>query len=329
MTAATAGATDGGLPVQVILGPCDDMRAEVFVRVPRPAAAGQSLRIAGELTGPECRRSITLPAAAVLNDLGPGEASLLAKAVLTEPAFWTPELPNLYRLTVRLVADGEAVAEAARRVGLRRSGARGRSLWLEGRRWVPRGVTREPQSCDLAVMHDAGVAAVVVDPPEPLLAQADESGTAVIAVAEAATGRPLDADAVGDRIAAWAGHPSVVIAALPQSFIEGQVAAAAAVARRIKGTMLLAGMVAGASPPPVSVPAGIDCVLVLLEGGGLPHAAWREAAPPLPLIAWERGGAGGLAGRPDCDRLQAALAAWGLADGRTAQPWDWAGYVVS
>lgn len=322
-------ADGGGLPIQVILGPCDDMRAEVFVRMASSEVPRASLRLGGELAGPECRRSMTLPAGAALADLGPGEAGLLAKAVLTEPAFWTPELPNLYRLTARLVADGQTVAQATRRIGLRRSGVRGRSLWLEGRRWVPRGVACASHSCDVKAIHEAGVAAVVVDPPEDFLAAADEAGLAIIAVAEAANGRALAAEKIVERIGRWAMHPAVVITPLPQAVAEADIAAVAAQARRLKGTMLVARTVDGASPPPSSVAAGIDALCVILDRGGLPHDAWREFAPAVPLIAWQRLDAGNEPTRTACDRLQATLAAWGLADGRTHQPWDWAGYMVS
>jgi len=323
----------GGLPIhppiQVILGPCDDMRAEVFVRVAGPDVPRASPRLAGELAGPECRRSLTLPAGAALADLGPGAAGLLAKAVLTEPAFWTPELPNLYRLTARLVADGQTVAEPTRRIGLRRSGARGRSLWLEGRRWVPRGVACESQACDMKAMEEAGAAAMVVDPAEPFLAAADEAGMAVIAVAETADGRSLAPAEIVARIARWAMHPAAVITLLPRSITAAEVAALAAEARRLKGTMLLARTVDGASPPPITVAAGIDGVCVALDHTGRPHDAWREGAPAVPLIAWQHGGEGAERSRAACDRLQAALAAWGIAAGRTLQPWDWAGYIVS
>ena len=124
-------------------------------------------------------------------------------------------------------------------------------------------------------------------------------------------------------------HPSVVLAMLPRAFTDEQLAAVSASARRLKGTMLLASDVTAASAPPHDVPAGIDCMCVALDGSGLPHDAWRDAAPAVPLIAWRREAANELAGRSGCDRLQATLAAWGLADGRMHQPWDWAGYVVS
>jgi len=328
VTATVRARADDDLPLQVILGPCDDMRAEVFVRATPPAARGQDMRLEGQLAGPECRRAITLPVGASLIDLGAGETGLLAKAVLTEPAFWTPELPNLYRLTARLSAGGQAVA-ATRRIGLRRSGVRGRSLWLEGRRWVPRGIASDPRSCDLAALHDADVAAVVADPPESLLTAADATGVAIVAVAETENGRPHDADALVERIAVWAMHPSVVLAVLPGAFADTRIAGVAAKARRLKGTMLLAGVVAAAAAPPREIPAGIDCMCVALDSERVPHDAWRDAAPAVPLIAWQRGAGAGHAGRTGCDRLQATLAAWGLADGRMHQPWDWAGYLVS
>jgi len=315
--------------MQVILGPGDDMRAEVFVRAGVAEAMPQPLQLAGELIGPECRRSITLQAGASLVDLGPGGGGLLAKAVLTEPAFWTPELPNLYRVTVRVVADGRTVAESSRRIGLRRSGARGRSLWLEGRRWVPRGVAWESRSSDLRTVPGGGVAAMVVDPPEHLLGAADEAGLAIIALAEGEDGRPLADDAIAERIGRWAMHPAVVITALPQAVAEEDLVAVAANVRRVKGTMLLTHGVDGTSPPPSGVAAGIDGLCVALDRGCLPHDAWRDAAPAVPLIAWQRGAGKTGRTRAACDRLQAALAAWGLADGRPHQSWDWAGYVVS
>ena len=312
-------------PLQVILGPCDDMRAEVFVRASAP---GTVARLEGHLAGPECRRSLTLPAGATLGDLGSSGAGLLARAVLTEPAFWTPELPNLYLLSARLVAAGRTVAEATRWIGLRRSGVRGRSLWLEGRRWVPRGVACHPDAQEVETLRAAGVAAVVRDPPDPLLTAADEAGLAIIAVAEPADGGTSPADTVVERIRGWAMHPSVMVAILPESCVPSLDAEAAAAFRRLKGTMIVAAVACGASPPPGGVPAGIDCLCVALDAGRPPHDAWREA-PPVPLLAWRRSAGDAATDRSGCDRLQAELAAWGLAAGGTHRPWDWAGYLAT
>jgi len=313
-------------PVIVTLGPCDDMRAEVFVRVPRPAAGldGGPLRLEGTLTGPECRRATTLPTTARLVDLGPppGDAgattaTLVGKAVLTEPAFWTPDLPNLYRLDLRIVGGAGVAATHSLRIGLRRLGAKGRSFRLDGRRWVPRGVSIDRTAFDAGHLRDQAATACVVNPDEPLCGRADADGVAVIAMLD----EPPSPDAAAERIAGWAGHPAVVMALVPRDTSPAQAAAIAAAVRGRKGTLLLGWPVDGGVPPP-SVPTGIDWLAVVLGDVGSPHPAWRDAAPPMPLVAW-----GGRGGRPGCDALQARLAAWLLAGGERP-PWDWAGYVV-
>lgn len=309
--------------IVVTLGPCDDMRAEVFVRVPRSAAGldGGPLWLEGTLTGPECRRATTLPATARLVDLGPPPAAaggpLVAKAVLTEPAFWAPDLPNLYRLEIRIVGDAGVAATHHVRIGLRRLGAKGRSFRLDGRRWVPRGVSVDRTAFDAGTLRAQAATACVMLPDEPLCGRADVEGVAVIAMLD----EPLSPDAAAERIAGWAIHPAVVMALLPRDTSATQAAAIAAAVRGRKGTLLLGWTVDGGLPPPC-VPAGIDWLAVVMGGDGSPHASWRDAAPPVPLVAW-----GGTGGRAGCDALQARLAAWLLAGGERP-PWDWAGYVV-
>jgi len=339
--------------LEVILGRCDDMRAEVFLRLPpsflplppgkgrgEGAPAAASLRLTGTLTGPECRRGWTLPTTMRLVDLGAappgGSAAAVARAILTEPSFWTPELPVLYRLDVQLLngdlngdLDGETVVAADRRlIGLRRSGIRGTSLWLEGRRWVPRGVVCTAAEFAPATLRQAAATAVIVDPPEPLLAEADAEGVPVIAVLADPAGQPLAVAAALERLAAWAWHPAVVMAVVPAG---GPAAPLATAARRRKGTMLLAGVFTGAEPRPSEFD-GLDAVIVELATGAVPHADWLSGAR-LPLIAWRHDarqddGAAIDERRRACDRLQADLASWGLAAGDGPRSWDWVGYLV-
>lgn len=309
--------------ITVTLGPCDDMRAEVFFRIAGSAAdaAGGRPRLAGTLVGPECRQATTLPVTARLVDLGPppgdpGSASLVARAVLTEPAFWTPDLPNLYRLEARVERGDAVVGAITIRIGLRRLGTRGRSFRLDGRRWVPRGVRIDATDFDVDAFRHAAATAVVVNPDDPLCGRADAAGVAVIAVLDAAS-----VETAAERIAGWAMHPAVLMALLPVGTSAAEAAAVAAAVRGSKGTLQLGWMVDGAGPPP-GVPAGVDWLAVAVGREGLPHAAWRDAAPLLPLVA-----CGGVGGRAGCDVLQARLAAWMLA--RVERPaWDWAGYVV-
>jgi hypothetical protein len=331
--------------LQVRLGPCDDMRAAVFVGVDRPPGSDGAARLTGTLSGPECRRSWTLPTTTDFGDLGPDpsgrSAVLLARAILTEPSYWTPELPNRYRLEARVLQGEHVLGSCELHIGLRRSGVRGRSLWLEGRRWVPRGIAVAAEDFSAPAFHEALAMAVVADPPPALLAAADETGVAVLAVLADREGRPLPVTTAVERLVAWAVHPSVVMAVVPGA--AGVATEISRAAGRRRGTMLLGTLLPGAEPPR-ECPEGIDFIVVDLAAAAVPHAGWREPGP-LPRVAWRRDtrvpvAAGSERGalesaaldvcrRQGCDRLQADLAAWGLAGGATRLAWDWAGYVVA
>lgn len=308
-----AAGTDGDV-LTVALGACADVRAEVVVRTAAPGA-----RIVGTLTGPRRGRDTTLPVTARLQPMTGG-----ARAILTEPAYWTPDLPNLYRLEATIEGIAGSPHAIDRLLGLRRLGVRGRSLWLDGRRWVPRAVAAAG-SDGIAHCKPAALAALVGEPDGSLLAWADEIGVAVLAVvsSEAAA----DPAAAAGRIAAWAAHPSAVAAILPAGLPPAAVAAIATASRPRRDTLLLAATVAGAAPPPESIPAGIDALAVTIDPDGGPHDAWRVGVA-VPLVAWGREPFAPAAGRAPCDALQARLAAWGTAGGRDRLAWDWAGYVV-
>ena len=71
---------------------------------------------------------------------------------------------------------------------------------------------------------------------------------------------------------------------------------------------------------------GVDKV-VHLAADALPHDSWH-VDPDVPLIACRSGPcADAAARRAACDRLQADLAAWGVAVAGGTPRWDWAGYV--
>jgi len=317
------GVSHPDLPTTVAchLGRCDEVRAEVFVQV-APGAGGDAPRIPGTITGPRRGRDTTLPATARLQ---PTSTPGLARAIVTEPAYWTPDLPNLYRLQATVEHGDTSPVAIDHLIGLRRLGVRGRSLWLDGHRWVPRGIAATGPD-DLAACKAAGVAAVIDDPDERTLARADELGVAVIAVLSTAT--PRDLSAIAGRIAAWAAHPSATVAMLPPSMDSDAAAEIAASTRVLKGTLLLAATVSGAAPPPGSLPPDIDVLVVSLAATATPHDGWRGGAP-VPLLAWRNAHTSPATGRAPCDAFQAALAGWGTAGGRDTLAWDWAGFVVA
>lgn len=310
--------------IDVILGRCDDMRAEVYVRATGLPPTGELPVISGSLTGPESRLAMTLPAAARLSDLGPGprggddgasgiDRSAVARGILTEPGYWTPELPHRYRLLAEVRAGGDVIASCNRLVGLRRLGVRGRSLWLEGRRWVPRGVDCLADELDPGVFRELLATAVLDDPEEVPCAAADEAGVAIIVRCG------------GDPVAGclrWARHPSVMMTVLPRGTDAAAMASLIDAIGSFKGTMLLGLQVDGGAPPPV-VPEGIDCFVMSLAAGEIPHDAWRTP-PTVPVLA-ARPAIGGVRDRrAACDRLQANLAAW---HGVAVPAWDWAGFM--
>ena len=327
---------DGGMGVLVLLGRSDEMRAEVYARlVARPSLAGAGrLALSGTLVGPRCGTATTLPTTVRWIDAEAG-ASVMARAVLTEPSYWTPELPNLYDVDLQVIAEDRPLMRVARAVGLRRLGVRGRSLWLEGRRWVLRGTSLEGgiaggalQPHHLPPLHEEQTAGLVCDPDPALCAAADRVGVALAAILRDQTGQAFAVPVAVERITAWAQHPSVALAILPRQLGMQQAAEIAGAVRHTRGTLLVGLEVDAGEPPPTNLPEGIDCLVAVVATDHVPHDAWRTL-PPVPVLAWRQGGgAGGT--RTGCDSLQAALAGWGMqAVNKAGQiPWDWAGYLV-
>lgn len=328
------------LDLAVLPGRADEFRAEIVVHaaVRHAPGDGSTPRLSGTLTGPRRGRDMTLPTTIRLTpDSAAGPAGWAsARGVFTEPAYWTPELPNLYRLEAE-VSDGVGWGvDIDRWVGLRRLGVRGRSFWLDGRRWVPRGVGLPAGDIDPAPCRDLFAAAVVADPPAPLVEVADKVGVALVARLADCDGRPLERGVAVERLVAWALHPSVMLAVVPGNVPGPEAVELVATVRRRKGSMLVGLEVDGAAPP-APAPVEFDFLVVRLPAAGLPHAGWAAWPLAVPLVAWRMGGppqASAAAPSPgvlrrQCDRLQAELAQWGIGAGGERPAGDWAGYLVT
>ena len=328
--------------IRPILGRADDMRAEVWLRCGLGAMAetrgGIPVVATGTLTGPECATAATLTTTVPLVDQGTvvGQPAL-ARGVCTEPGFWTPELPNLYRAEVVLRHGDEVVAAGRRMIGLRRLGVKGRSIYLDGRRYVPRGVPSPVDADGLEAIRRHSAVAVAecpsaTDPAaerslhgfEGLLTHADRIGVAVVMRLSASNSGMVDTGLLRERLEVWAAHPSAFLVILPVGLAD----AAVSIGRR-RGSMLLGLEVEGVEPPPPLPDRGIDTLVVTLPEDGVPHRAWQQP-PPLPHVAAIRGGErpSPTVARAACDRLQSRLAAWANHDLRD-QAWDWAGYLVT
>lgn len=306
----------------------DAFGAEVlFVVEGLPSSAG--IRLAGSLRGPDCSRATTLPVTVSLLPVA-APLGVAARAVLTEPAPWTPELPNRYRLEARL--EGSDGLDAASRqpfggwIALRRLGRRGRSFWLDGRRFVLRGgpaVGAAEATLTLAAARSRNHA-VIVDADDPGFADSHPVGDTIETVLDAADRdgvfvvvnfRASQAETVAT---ATAFHPSAAFA-----IARDREAAAAFAAIRAPSGPLLGLSVDGSSSPPGDVgPA--DFLVVRVPSGGLPFDAWLTSPPPVPLVACRVGGGDS----ETCDGLQAKLARWGVHLAGGSLPWDWAGFLI-
>ena len=323
--------------VNLQLGRADDLRAEVFLTIVPPMAipAGTRLSLAATLTGPESTRATTLPVRlpirTVSKQTADGTPQVTGTVILTEPAYWTPEVPMLYRIRGELIAEDGAIARLNTTVGLRRFGVRGHSLWLEGRRWVLRGcdssgLAAMPQREQEPAGHH-GMAEVISLGPDGLatasstapswqqfLEEADRHGKPLLICLDPATPVTL----VRSTILAMTRHPAVVMVVLPVELLT-----AAASCKPPAGTLLLAAQVTGSQPPTAASP-GIDVHLVRLPPEVVPAEEWRRPLGP-PAIAWS---VSSHVDRPACDQFQARLATWRMTGDGPPHDWDWAGFLV-
>ncbi|MFO0902796.1 MAG: hypothetical protein U0939_07335 [Pirellulales bacterium] len=173
--------------LDVFLGEAAAHSAQLYARLPRPVDA-EAWRIEGQVRGPFLPQGRTLPAVIPLVDAGPGP-TLLAKAVIPDPCFWSPDSPVLYEVSLRVLHEGREVAADVRRLGIRRLGSAHRSFRFESQRWVLRGIDRsqvrnEPQDVvgdrQLHAWHELSAAVVELDPDDALCAAAAREGVVVV-----------------------------------------------------------------------------------------------------------------------------------------------------
>ena len=279
-------------------------RAYVYARLPRPAEdAGLSL--VGQVRGPRCKLAETLPVTSPLVDLGPGP-TLLAQALLPDPVFWSPDLPAIYDVTVNLLRGTELIATARREIGLRSLGVRGRYLFLNGKRWVLRGVmTRLKIDERPHAWHDASAAYFTAAPNLEPLSEATECG------ALAVVGMLGTPNVLIRKLHQLAAHPAAAIAVvqgeLPPDFLLSQVAPNLLLAQFLFFPRELATVQPWAHVLLVNAvdPQFVQQVAAQEER---PIIAVRPLIPPLPVAE----------ARAACDALQRDLAPLG----------QFAGYVV-
>lgn len=144
---------------------------------------GQLSSFSGKLHGPHCKYSRTLPSTISLPEcVCKPDSSELTQQKVTDPCYWTPQMPFLYNLELEIVFQNGDKASLSETIGFRRWETCKKNLLLERKRTVLRGVwVRDEAEVDLAAAHEAELAVAVHDPSKQFLQQASELGVMVIA----------------------------------------------------------------------------------------------------------------------------------------------------
>ncbi len=272
---------------------------------------GRLASFSGKLIGPHCQYARTLPATFPVPSCEgghPGISNLPEQVVVTDPCYWTSQLPYLYNFEGEMkLADG-TVQSWSHTVGFRRWEVEGRNLRLERRRIVLRGAVAAPESeVDLSDAHDAEVALIVKEPSDSFLQQASECGVIVIADL-----RNVDTDLTPHLIRlAWQSSVALVLVSSTHNRYGFYVPHAITLGHTVH---------ANAQFVPTSIAHDWASVVLVEFNAGEQPPHWLANADK-PVIAIRRGEdyADFTAARQACDRLQAEL----------APDFDLAGYFVS
>jgi hypothetical protein len=258
----------------------------------------------GELRGPRCLRAKTLQAGFTVTRCEcETNVSCSTSLVVTEPCYWTPELPMLYDLNLELeLADGSTLTWQTP-VGLRRWEIHGRDFFREGKRVVLRGLVID--DCSRSTLEraaEAEVTLVVRDPSNEILDRASELGVPVVVDFRGFSGE------LTRKLLSYAWQPAVALVLLDDEMASGFYQPAA----------VKTGGYFDGTEPPRSDWEWVNVVACELEPSEQ-LLSWA-ANYPKPVIAIRRGGAYVelAAARQGCDLLQAKL----------APNFDLAGYFV-
>ena len=249
--------------------------------------------------------------------MGAGE-TLLARADIPEPCTWSPELPAQYEVEIELMRGGERVASDSRRLGIRRFGPRGKGLYLNGRRYVLRGIHATSVesdaangnesaggfASDLETWRECGAAIVIENPSDALCDATSRQGVMIVALIQ-----PSDARAELRRLSRWASVGIVWI----ESDADSPPNIDAATLRAAAPNIVLAQSVSldsDAGPAPWTQLAICDIgsganAIEQLNFINIPVIATRKLVHRQPLDA----------ARSACDALQRDLAPAGLLAG--------------
>jgi hypothetical protein len=299
--------------LDIFYGEASNNLARVYARV-TGVPGGAEFSLSGFVRGPECKYCKTLPTNTALVDAGAGE-SLLAQALVPDPCFWSPDVPSRYRVHVDLRRGNSVVESTEREFALRNFGCRGKNFFLEGRRWVLRGVTADnPSVEELPAWREARATLFIENPGDEICREATRIGVVVVPWIGMEQSAEKELNEVR-RLAKFGAVPMVLIqsAAIPLETL-----------RRAAPNLVFGLDVGWDSPfldgqcPSYYTFPGAEFAFVqvkqfekfarLVDNSPHPVVAWRPIHEQIPFAE----------ARAACDVLQRDLAPFG----------DYAGYVV-
>ncbi len=279
-----------------------DSEARIYVCGPKDRTIES---VQGSLRGPQCEFARTLAAEHPVQRLsGQPEQEHMAQVLITDPCYWTPQLPFRYELNLELQEAGGKIKTKTHQIGLRRWGTNGKHLWLESKRTVLRGA-----GVDLAHFEETDAvrqdqtALLVSIPPNGLCDMANRLGLPLV-IDMCHSGASLDADL---RRLTW--NPAALIALLRPEQMQSTY----------QSSMLLAQCIAASTTKSEATSVECDLYALELNPGELPPL-WLATCQK-PVLAIRRGTSYSdlLAGRMYSDRLQREL----------APQFDFSGYFVA
>lgn len=281
-------------------GSCTTQEAAVLLELP---ADQDRAEWRGFMRGPFCEYANTLTADFSLR---PAKSPTLdaagLTALVTEPCYWTAQMPFQYQ--VHLTADAEATAAESFLTGVKRFAARGEHLYWEQKRVVLRGLqTDAPTKAELLQAHKREVALLVADPGQEMCELASQWGVPLLVDLTSTQG------SVAERLEDFAWHPAVMLVILSAEQLRATLP-------KHRWPFLLAAHCRERDAA-IGNPAEL-CDLLFVESVGDSLPSWIEGVD-LPVIAFAPQPAAEIAmARQACDKLQAAL----------APRYDLAGYFV-
>jgi hypothetical protein len=242
--------------------------ARVYAQLPADDTTA-GLQLCGWIYGPECAYARTLPTRFSLVDAGPG-STLLAQAMISEPCFWSADMPYLYAATIELRRGDEVVAHVERTLGIRLLLARGAELQWEREPYALKGIYRDKVSAvELTELHDR-LAVLTRQPSDEVLREASRCGVLLLALVD---GSPEQVLTQLRQLSQWPAVGIVVV--------ERDVPATTSL-RPAARNMLLAQVL---SADELNTPAAWADVLIIKEGvaeSGLPS----KMTTTKPVLRW-------------------------------------------